>query len=225
MIEPQKGYFTKAGLAMLEAQTGRRVLNDVHGTSVFESEPQPMFARTGVTGIKGVPVERLMDAVAVAVERGAVMSDRDQLAYDLYAASFSEASADARFALLMMALETLIDLQPRTDAVRAHVDQLVADTRASGLPSREVDSIVGSLNWLRNESISQAGRRLASRVGDREYMDEAPEKFFTTCYTLRGRLFHGRAPHPPWEEVNIRAGSLELLVRDLLSIELLDSVP
>jgi hypothetical protein len=220
-----KGYFMKAGLAMLEAQTGRRVLNDVHGTSVFESEPQPLFARTGATAMKGVQVERLMNALAVAVELGAVMSDREQLAYDLYSASFSESSADARLALLMMALEILIEPQPRADAVRAHVDRLIAETRESGLPGSEVESIIGSLRWLRNESIGQAGRRLASRVGEREYMDEPPKRFFTNCYALRSRRFHGHDPHPSREEVDQRAVSLELLVRDLLSLELLDRVP
>jgi hypothetical protein len=217
-------FLTKHGLGLFKSEG--RVLNDVHGISVFESDPKPLFARIGAAMVKkGVPVERLLNALAVAVELGAVMAERDQLAYDLYSASFSESSADARLAMLMMALETMIDPQPRTDAVQDHVDQLIADTDASGLPRREIDSILGSLKWLRDESIGQAGRRLVSRVGERRYMDEPPKRFFTNCYTLRSRLIHGHYPRPTRAEVDSRATSLELLVRDLLSVELLDRIP
>jgi hypothetical protein len=125
--------------------------------------------------------------------------------------------------MLMMALETMIDPQPRADAVRDHVDRIVADTRDSGLPPEEVNSIVGSLETLHDESIGQAGRRLVSRVGQRKYMDEPPKQFFTECYTLRSRLVHGHDPRPTRDEVDSRAVSLELLMRDLLSIELLDA--
>jgi len=220
-----KGFWTKAGLEMLENRTERRVLNDVHGTSVFECEPQPLFARAGGSGIKGVPAERLVTTLAGAIEAGAVMSAREQAAYDLYGASFSTSSADARLALLMMAIETMIEPRPRSDAVREHVDGLIAQTLSADLPEEEIQSIVSSLEWLRSESIGQAGRRLASSVGERIYMDEPPDRFFANCYALRSRLLHGEYPPPTRPEVDRRAGSLELLVRDLLSLELLDKFP
>ncbi|MGH3004423.1 MAG: hypothetical protein ACRDOS_00665 [Gaiellaceae bacterium] len=47
------------------------------------------------------------------------MTEQQQLAFDLYSASFSEESADARF-LLMMAVETLLEPQKRSEAVAAH---------------------------------------------------------------------------------------------------------
>jgi hypothetical protein len=220
-----KGYFTKFGLQFLEERTGQRMLNDVHGTLVFECEPPPLFAGTNLTYFKSVQPERLTKALTAAIELGAVMSEGDQLAYDLYSASFSESSADARFALLMMAVETMIVLEPRPPAVREHIEELVAATKHADLTQAQIDSIVGSLSWLSNESISQGGRRLASRLGDRAYMDESPTRFFTECYDLRGKLFHGYAPRPSRSEVDSRAGSLELFVRDLLSIELLDRMP
>jgi hypothetical protein len=74
--------------------------------------------------------------------------------------------------MLMMAVETLIEPARRSDAVRAHVEQLIALTKEADLPNAEKDSVVGSLNWLFDESISQAGRRLAARLGSRNYMGE-----------------------------------------------------
>lgn len=122
------------------------------------------------------------------------MPERDQLAYDLYSAATAESSADARFALLMMAIETMLDPEPRSDGVRAQVDRLITETEASGLPENEIRSIVGNIRWLYDESISQAGRKLASRLGDREYMGEPARKFSTNSYTLRSRLFPRRVP-------------------------------
>lgn len=121
------------------------MVNDVHGLQVYE-EPRPYFARTEVTPVKGIQDERLLNAVAVAVELGAVMPERDQLAYDLYSAATAEPSADARFALLMMAIETMLDLEPRSDEVRNHVDRLIAETEVSGLPDNEIRSIARSLS-------------------------------------------------------------------------------
>lgn len=185
------GFVTKHGRRMFGDSPESPVLNDVHGIMVFECEPRPRFARVGdVTGIKGVPEHRLTEAIDAAEAVSAVMSDRAQLAYDLYSASFIEnGSPDARFAMLMMAVETLIEPKPRPEAVRNHVEALIEQTRASDLPEAEIRSLVGSLDWLYDESISQAGRRLARRLGDQEFMGEKPDRFFTTCYKLRGELF------------------------------------
>jgi hypothetical protein len=218
-----EGSFTRHGLKWLEGDAGQRVLNDVYGISVFECEPPPRFARIEMGGVSvGRNADRLAGTLAATVERNLIMGDRDELAYDLYSASFAESSADARFAMLMMAAETLIEPEPRPAAVREHVERLIAETRGSNLPQTEKDSIIGSLRWVREESISQAGRKLASGLGDRRYMGEAPERFFTNCYTLRSRLFHGHVPRPTRDEVNSRAAPLEQFVGDLLSVELLD---
>ena len=217
-----RGGFTPAGIAALGGSSGQRVLNDAHGTMAFESEPDPVFASLGpARGIVGRPVERLVAAVNEARARDLRFDDRHQLAFDLYGASFSETSPDARFVMLMMAVETLIEPLPRPPNVAQHVDSLVALTRATQLPNSEKQSVLGTLRYLCKESISQAGRRLAARLGDRRYGDEAAPTFFTGSYDLRSRLVHGGMPRPTRDEVDQRAAHLEAFVSDLLSTELL----
>jgi len=218
-----KSTFTTHGLKWLEEGAGQRVLNDVHGISVSECEPPPRFAKIEIGGISvGRNAERLVEALAAAAERDLAMGGQEELAYDLYSASFSESSTDARLSMLMMAVETLIEPESRPTAGREHVDRLIAETRRSGLPGTEIDSIIGTLRWAREESIGQAGRKLASRLGDRRYMGELPDEFFKSCYALRSRLFHGHFPRPTREEVDSRAAPLEQFVADLLSLELFD---
>lgn len=61
------GVFTDAGLRWLEEMTGEgRMLNDVHGIMVFESEPPPKFAASGVTAVVGKPGERVVEMVQAA---------------------------------------------------------------------------------------------------------------------------------------------------------------
>jgi hypothetical protein len=50
------------------------------------------------------------------------------------------------------------------------------------------------------------------------YLEQAPPRFFKSCYDLRSSLVHGRQPYPSFDEVNVQAGALELFVRDLLML-------
>jgi hypothetical protein len=212
---PQGG-FTVAGLTAF-GPPERRSLNDVHGLTVFECEPAPIFLGVGpITAIVSSPHERLVQAMDNAIETGELSEER-QVTYDLFAASFGQRSADARFALLMMALESLIDPAPRPGDSRRHVQSMIEATEHSGLAKSEINSIKGALSWLLDESIGQAGRRLARTLEPRRYKDEAPAKFFTHCYELRSRLMHGLHPLPTRSEIDSWAAPLEVFVADLLS--------
>jgi len=217
-----KSVATKAGLEMLEAESGQRVLNDTHGVSIYQCEPQPLFVRGEASAVVGKDLNRVLEAIDLAIEHCAEMTASERLGYDLFAASSNEGSADARFVMLMMAVETLIDPRPRTTAVRAHVDALIEATENAEISKSEVQSIVGTLRWVQEESIGQAGRKLAARLGTRTYMNgaESPARFFTQCYELRSALVHGRYPRPSRAEIGDRAASLERFVADLLSLEI-----
>lgn len=211
----RRGAFYTHALASLAPQ--HRALNDVHGLMVFECEPPPVFLRIGTAAaIVTSPQDPLVAAIANVIENGG-LSDKRQVSYDLFAASFGQESADARFALLMMALESMIELDPRSIPCREHVHRMSALTEESGLPPAEIRSIVGSMKWLLDESIGQAGRKLAKRLEPRRYNDMAPAAFFTTCYELRSRLIHGHHPLPTHQEIVTWATPLVEFVADLLT--------
>jgi hypothetical protein len=220
-------FMTPDYLSMLAQQWGvERVLQDEHGLMVFEAEPWPMFALSTVTAVVGRPAPRLVKAIEKAKELSGEISDREKTAFELYSSSMfvAPASADARFLMLMMGIETLIEQEPRSEATLALVDRWIREVTESELPSDELTSLLSSLEFLRVESIGRAGRRLVQRLGDRRYGDpekEPPAKFFTRCYELRSRLVHGAHPRPTFNEVNGRTAGLETMVSDLLSGELL----
>jgi hypothetical protein len=202
-----------------------QALNDVHGPMVFQCAPPAMFFSVGnITLRVGKPAERVVEVVRAAKERSLGLTEQQQLAYDLYSASFFEDSADARFIMLMMALETLIQPQPRSREVADLVSRLVDTvTQDSTIAQSERDSIIGSLRFLATESIGQAGRQLAQRLGERRYMDgtESAREFFTNCYTMRSRLVHGSFPRPGRSDVGRRGASLEVFMSHVLGLSLL----
>lgn len=219
-------YLTQTGIDGLQAEHGRRVLNDVHGTTVYECEPAPLFARLGSPQwLVHKPEDKVRNAIAFAIVNRRSMSSHEQLAYDLFSASFFQPSADGRFVMLMMAVETLIEQESRSNRARDLVDEFIRTVERSGLETSEQTSLVGSLKALQRESIGQAGRRLAASLGDRSYMGERPTRFFSECYDLRSQLVHGADPRPSQEEIGARAAQLELFVGHLLSGPLLEGVP
>lgn len=217
------GGFTGHGLATASNAAGTQVLNDVQGLMMHECEPRPRFLRMGpIVGMVSCPHEQLAEALDHVIASATNLTSRRRLAYDLYAASFSERNADARFVMLMMALETLVEPRPRPDESQALVDSLIAMTRGSGLTYSDIASIEGTLKGLRMESINRAGHRLASQLDGRTYQEEDPETFFRRCYDLRSSLVHGAHPRPGTAEIGIRAANLKHFVSHLICGSLLD---
>ncbi len=221
-----KGAFTEVGLQWLaEEHSVTRVLNDEHGIMVFTQHPEPRFASQSATGVVGKPQERVALAIAQARSDGVQLSAKEVLAFDLFGAAFFQPSADARFLMLMMALETLIDQQPRPVLVQELVDALSEQVRQSELEPGDSASMVGSLQSLKKESVGQAGRRTAGTLGDRRYMDKSAKAFFNECYDVRSALVHGHFPRPTREEVDVLAANLELFVGHLISGDLTHTIP
>jgi hypothetical protein len=210
----------------LEAEAGRPIIYNNYGLHVFKESPWPMFVEMSAGLSFGAHTDILTTATEMGRQIGLTTSARESLAYDLYGASFFQKGPDARYLMLMAALEALIEPQPRPATSVEHVECLIKLTHESELPEPEIESMVGTLEYLRKESIGQAGRRLAKWLGERRYMDgdETPVQFFTRCYTLRSNLVHGHVPRPTESEVGSRAANLEVFVGQLISGELLGAV-
>jgi hypothetical protein len=220
------GAFTEAGLKAVENAHGKRALNDFPGLTVFETDPAPLFVSQRPTYV-AYPREGLFEQLfSRAIEQSEGMSDRERVAFQLFSTSFFEESADTRLLTLMMAVEALLEPAPRPKSSLKHVEQLIELTRANpDLSDPERASILGSLGWLRSESIGQAGRRIAQRLEPRTYDGRQPKQFFDHCYGLRSALAHGKTPLPSRDDVDRAAASLERFVGHLLAGRLLNDLP
>ena len=193
------------------------MLNDLPGLVTFASEPAPGFVRMGpFTVIGGTGQEFFAIALPAAFTHS--LPERLRLAFEFFSGSFFEPSPDGQLLMLTTAIETMLDLQPRPAEAQELVGHLLALTQqATSISEHERASLVGSLRWLMNESISQAGRKFARRLlHGRSYMDMTPDAFFRHCYDLRSALAHGRARESTRKEVRRVVGLLQFFVADLI---------
>lgn len=219
-----KSIFTNAGLDLLSGNSEVRVLNDTHGLMLYESNPQPLFASMHTSVERDVPKEHFEKAFSYAINSSIDLTKKEKISFELFNASFFQKTTDTRFLLLVMAIEALLNPSERNSAAKEHVSKLIAETENNPLLSQdEKKSLIGSLKWLYNQSINQAGRELARRIiGEKKYADKSPEAFFSHCYSIRSRLVHGASPLPTQETIGKIVGQLEIFVSDILSGDLKD---
>jgi len=214
-----KGQFTSYGLQSLEGNIKQRVLNNAHGLMVYSADPKPVFvAWEGWNPLRGVSLESFESEFSATIALNRRLTDRERLAFSLFNASFFQPAADSRFLLLTMAVEALIEPVPKsTEAVR-HVDGFIKEIKHSTLQQNEKQSLIGSLKWLRDESINKAGQRLAAeRLGNKIYGGKTAPAFFSEVYSTRSNLVHGKVTFPTFQQVNAMAATLEVFVSDLLT--------
>lgn len=220
------GTLTQAGEAWWSEQVGHPVMGYQPGVMVFEDQPGLRFATMKAEVCKRPSEERNRIVFTRATEIHDPLKNPERLAFDLYSGSFFQPSSDSRLLMLTMAVETLLDLQPRSEAARAHVTLMMEATETNAdLTRSERASLRGSLLWLLDESIGQAGRRLARTLEPRTYGNLAPVAFFTRCYTMRSALTHGLVPRPDRSDVDALAADLEIFVGDILAGRLLNEIP
>ena len=224
-FKPSSGVITNEGIKFFESQTNKRVLQGGLGLKVYETNPCPIFIQPKVSKKVSSPISKLVEVLNYAIEHSRTLTEKEKVALQLFNISFFENAIEARFLALVMAVEVLLEFKPRPENVRQHVENLLKITNDNkSIDKAQKDSLLGSLKWLLDESISQAGRRLATeRLNGRLYNNMVASKFFTHCYDLRCKLVHGSVPVPNPNEVGTAISQLEFFVSDLLSGDLIET--
>lgn len=152
-------------------ESGSFRVNDGFDVTAFDPDQPPVFVRVESAHLSIDRPPHLIERVVSGIlDRPPVLSQRENLAIRLFHSSFFHPSPEARLLMLVMAIESLLEPMERSDAANQHVGSLIESTRMASLPPRERDSLIGSLEYMRNESISTAGRRLAEEDWPGVYM-------------------------------------------------------
>jgi len=214
----EKFLCTNAGLNYFQKQSGNNSLNDIHGLMTFKTDLPNAFIR--IKGDKKISMsqDNFERALTSLVQNNPEITERERIAYDFFSASFFQSSLDARFLLLVTALETLIEQGEKSSNVIEHINKLISDTEScqDTLSNDERVSLIKSLEQAKIGSISHAGRELVKRLSGRKYNNQSPRDFFDKCYKLRCDLVHGNLPGPALDNINKMTSGLERLISDLL---------
>jgi hypothetical protein len=219
------GEFTPVALDSVRQGRSEQFLNDDPGLLVFESSIPTKFVRgypaSLILGVAPARLERVMSAV---LEGNIRLSAKEALSLELYHSSYFEQSERSRFLTLMIAIEALLEPLPRDPVALQFVESFITQVaQAATLADSERGALLGSLRYLRDNSISRTGRELAARrLHERVYAGLPAAKFFTYCYELRSAIVHkGRFDLVDGTD-QLPSGKLDRFVGDLLTYWLLD---
>jgi hypothetical protein len=219
------GMFFNVALDAIKKEAGKPVRNDYLGLHIFEEAAEPDFVwPLQVTMTRGVHARWIKLAVNAAKDTAIRFDERYTVAYDTYRAAFDLTVPEVRLVTLVTAVEMLIEPKDRDIKTRELVDTLMRVVQTADCPGSEKQSITGTLNYLYKQSIGQAGRELVQRLRNETYWEQAPDKFFGTCYSFRSRIVHGKQPQPDRDDVIWCNVHLERMVGHLLSGELINVV-
>src|SRR5580765_4128257 len=139
------------------------------------------------------------------------------LAAEIYSGSFFDVSPRSRFITLVTAVEALLEPAERSGPLQLLIEQMEALARsAAGIDDLTKGSIISNLQWLKAESIGQAGKALSARLlPDKKYDHRAASAFFNYCYNICSKLVH-RGRIDPSINPLLLANSMEAFVADLL---------
>jgi hypothetical protein len=195
------------------------VLREYDGVQVYLPPPEPMFVSAGFAKVRTAKGPKILeDAFRATLSQNRVLTDRERVAYSLFSDAFFQQSTEGRFLLLVMAVEAVIAPSPKSTEAVHYVERFIRQLENSRIDPKEKRSLIGSAEWLREESINQAGRRLAEeKLGTQKYADLPAPTFFSRVYSLRSRLVHGKTPFPTPHEIGRLSGHLENFVCDLLA--------
>jgi hypothetical protein len=185
---------------------------------VYPDDPAQTFWQMAVdVERKAVSVATFTQEVATGLRElpraSAMLADpRVELATQLYTDSFFEKAPPARFLTLAMVLEVLREPSQQPPAVQelltAWQGQVAALAEAGQLGEAAAASLRGSLERLREESITSAIGALVGRYVGEEHIRLAKE-----LYHYRSQLVHSGAAPNIWKHLL----QLEGLIRPLLA--------
>lgn len=210
-----------AGLSIREKAeiSGIRLLNEIHGLSVFPEDMRicPISVSADLT--VGKPVEIFISKFVDAYQVNPKFNEKQLLAFELYTLSHFESSLRARFLTLISVIECLVVHESRPEGIIKYLSSLINLTKAT---LDDKNSIVTVLNNTKDtlnskdavvylETIIELTERQTSEVETlvgglsnlqkesitnscknlvKQYLGEEKAKFFKKCYKIRGALTH-----------------------------------
>ena len=187
----QRSIVTNAGLAMYQEQHGCPVRNDIHGIDVYEHVERRLFVRAEANAELSKSPPTLIGTFQSEYLNSRRLTEKQVVAGEIYASSFFDVSPRSRFITLVTAVEALLAPLERSNEAQSLVAEFETATRRSTIDRDTKESIIGSLQRLRCQSIGQAGRALARRLVPNELFDgQSSANFFTRCYDLRSQILH-----------------------------------
>ncbi len=204
--------------ALSEQGSEVQYYDNVYGLAVYPETPSPVFDEVyGYLTTEGPPRLTFIDVFEENYRLNWIMNERESLACALYGAAQTEVSARAKFFFLVSVVESLLESEERDPQAVEHVEHLIELTKESALGQSAKSSLLGTLKWLRYESINHMCNTLITRyLAGNEYGGKKAQQFFRECYSIRSDLLHTGKSSGEGITMETVIDDLNILVQDLL---------
>ncbi len=187
----QRSLATNAGLALLEQEHGCPFRNDIHGIDVYKHIENLKFIHVDMQAVAQKNPDHLIEAFKQEKSLDRKLSEKQALACEIYSSSWFDVSFRSRFITLVTAIEALVTQEEHPAEVGKFVKSAKSELKSLPIQDDVKVSINGSLERLRFQSISQAGKLLVQRLlPDAQYQGMSACDYFTKCYGLRSQILH-----------------------------------
>lgn len=212
------GTITKYGREMIEKKLGLPIRAERLGLHVYRVDAKPRYLGMSATATIRRDLKPIIDGFRAGLDQ-APLTAAETIAVELYSSAQFMKDADARFLLSFLAVEALAEQLSRNQTAQEHVDALIQLTRDhKGLEDSDRASMMGSLRWLKLESIRQAGLRTVSRIEGVKFDEMDAAEVYDAAYEIRNALVHPSEQLPNRADVARIGGYLSKLVQCLLEL-------
>jgi len=213
------GFLSKYVKDKIFDEHGVVMIDDVHGVTAYSEEHPTSCSSISAAGLINVrDADFLTEKLCGLINDDYTLSDQVKLAMELMTSSFFESSSRARFLTLVLAVESILTPEYRPSEVQSVIDDLKERTKCSNLKEQEISSILGTLNWLYKDSISQSLKKMAqNHLHDKTYEDLPSDKFIQKCYEARSKLVHSGVVNESKHNIGALAANLEVYMKDMLT--------
>jgi hypothetical protein len=189
----------------LKSEQGATVVDSVWGASVFPDDGYHFeYVVSGNIVVRPSDPSYVLEGIKTLWSLEISLDEQSEVALQILCLATQETSDKAAFLTNYLALEQLVDRQPRSEAAQEVLRKFQADLSmlatddAHPLTDVEAKSLSSVLASLWEESFPSALARLGKRItAPAEICGMTPSKFFSACVAARNKIAHNAEPETP----------------------------
>jgi hypothetical protein len=204
----------------LKLEQGVVVVDTIWGLSVFPEDGRHFeYVVAGSVDVKPADPTYIFSAIQALWPLTVILDSASEVSLHILNLAAIETSDKAAFLTSYLALEPVIERRSRSSAsiklIQSFQRTLEKSTKRKrlALEKGEVDSLIGALKALHEESFSSALTRFSKRLSKPTQIRGLPtQKFISACIDTRNRLSHNAEPKHDVRLSELTAGIRELVL-------------
>lgn len=174
-------------------ELGENVESDFIGVKLIDCETKHLVLSASASG--SLSGNEFINALNENYGVKKLLDEKLIRAIELYNSTnyLSRVNSSGRFILLMSSIECLISQKNNDQEIINIIEEAQEKIKKLKLEKEVIDSVAGSLTFMKIESIKRSGKQLVLDLfsdSQEKFNDLSPVDFFSKAYDLRSKLVH-----------------------------------